>query len=136
MTLIKVKNYQALDMPSLVRAVLRFIYERPKMKAVEIDTMLESIHTWKKHLDYKLQIGFSEVDKENQIVLKQLLDWLDMDSRGEFESKKELVRRHHLDYRKLPAHRLPEAYTKKDFEVAEAMKKEYDESHKEQEGLV
>ena len=133
MTLIQIKNYKALDMPSLVRSVLKFIYERPKMKADEVTLMLDSIKIWTKHFNYKLQIGFSEIDEENQFVLHKLLTWLDMDSRGKFESRKELIRKHKIDYRKLAQHRLPEAYTKDDFVKAQAEKKVYDREHRQQE---
>ena len=135
MTLIKVKNYKTLDMPSLVRVVLKFIYERRNLKPVDIDMMIESFKVWKKHFDHRMNIGFSAEDIENQLVLKKLLEWLDMEARGEFEGKKLLVKRHKLDYRKLSLHRLPEAYTKKDFEVAKEIKKEYDDAHKEQEAV-
>ena len=135
MTLIKIKNYNVLAMSSLARSVLRFIYERRKITNQEIDIMLDSIKKWKKHFDYKLEIGFSQEDIENQECLKTLLEWLDMDAKGEFEGRKELCRRHKVDYRKLSLHRLPEAYTDKDFQVAKEIKKEYDEKNKEQEAV-
>lgn len=136
MTLIKVKKYHALDIKSLVRFVLKFIYEPKNMRNEEIDFMWESIKIWKNHFKYKIEIGLSQIDKEQQIVLLRLLQLLDDNFKGKLEGRKELVRKHKLDYRRLACHRLPEAYTHKELVQAAAMKKEYDKNNKEQEGLI
>lgn len=136
MTLIRVKNYKALDMYSLVRFVLRFIYERKKMHPAEIDFMWESVKSWQNHLDLKIaRDEMGAVDIEAQEVLLRLLELLDLDAKGQMEGRKSLCKKHNIDYRRLAFHRLPEAYTREDFKKAAAMKKEYDRAHPEQEGL-
>lgn len=136
MTLVKIKNYKALDMYSLVRFTLRFIYERRKMHPAEIDFMWESMKTWKNHFDLKVaEENMGAVDIENQIVLLRLLELLDMNERGELEGKKSLCKKHNIDYRRLSIHRLPEAYTQQDYAKAKAMKRDYDLANPEQEGL-
>ena len=138
MTLIKTKSYQVLDMPSLCRSVLKSIYEPQNMDTLERGVMEHSIMKWHKYLSDRLSAPKdhqSIVDQENMIVLEFLGTLIHQNESGQLEGRKEMITKHGIDYRKLPQHRLPEAYTKKDFVIAQAQKKEYDKDHKEQESV-
>lgn len=112
MTLIIVKNKQALDIPSLKVYVLKYIYERETMKPDQIRLMMESVTNWKDHLEYKRSIGMSAVDEENQIILEAIGMLLYKDQNGDLDERKEQFKRHGIDYKKF--HRLPGAVTNED----------------------
>lgn len=117
MTLIIVKNKNALDITSLKRYVLRSVYEPEKMSAQEMRLMQESIINWSQHLKLKREIGFSAVEEEVQIALEEMADLIKRNDNGELEKRKELFREKNIDWRKF--HRLPDAYNLEDFARAE-----------------
>lgn len=113
MVLTKVKNYKVLNLPGLIRVVLRIIYEPEKVPSVDYDVLEYSVKQWRKHLDLRKEIGYTAIDEENEINL-QCIGKLLLDNRnGVFDKRKEMFKEKGIDWRKF--HRLPEAYKPVDF---------------------
>ena len=89
--LIKIKNRQVADISSLIRLVLRFVYEKQTMRADEITLMEESIVGWNK-----------KIFKNSGIVyLLQRIGWmLKKNEEGKFDRRKMLFEKHKIDWRK------------------------------------
>lgn len=99
MPLVIVKEKSAASLQYLFRLVLKRIYDRQSMSDKERKLMEESFVNWHKCL---------RKTEEQEEVLKRLAWMIDRDDKGGFEKRKELFKKHKIDYRKF--HRLPEAY--------------------------
>ena len=114
MTLIITKLKDVLDMPSLYRAVLKFIFDEKNMSSSEIVMMKHSVIDWASHLRIKKECNeMSAVDKQNQYSLESMAKMLQDNELGLMDHKKAVYKEHKIDYRK--AFRLPEAYVPEDF---------------------
>ena len=116
MTLVIVKNKTALDLPSLLRLVLKTIYETSKITSQDEDTIMCSMIDWKNHLDFQRESGFGIIDEENQISLEYIGKLLKDNMDGRLDKRKELFIRHGIDYKKF--YRLPGSWKPEDFERA------------------
>lgn len=134
MTLIVVKNKKVLSIPALQRVVLKSIYQPKNLSYQDRTEMEHSIVTWKQSLDMKQKYKImNAIDEECLIQLQEICFLIRENEEGRLDGRKEMFLRNGIDYRKF--HKLEEAFEKKDFVVAAAMKKEYDEKNPEQEGL-
>ena len=102
--LIKVKNQETVSLPALVRLALKYVYERKSMSAAEERTMMEGIVAWNKH------VLITEREKE---LLMRIAWFLDKAKNGGFERRKELFKKHKIDYRKF--HRQPEVMPRRGY---------------------
>jgi hypothetical protein len=116
MTLIIIKNKEALEMTTLMRYALAYIFERESMTPDQIRSMQESIVNWQKHFEYKKELGLSAVEEELLVSLENTCWLLNKNEKGELEDRKELYRNHGIDYRKV--HNLPGAHKPVDFHNA------------------
>jgi hypothetical protein len=134
MTLIVMKNRKVLNLPALQRVVLKSIYIPKNLTSTEITEMENSIVFWKESLEIKKNSGMmNAIDEENLEALQQIAYLIRENQEGNLDKRKESFARHGIDYRKF--HGLQEAFTQEGFDRAAAMKKEYDKTHGEQEGL-
>ena len=122
MTLILVKNKTVLDLPSLLRLVLKKIYEPSKTTNQEHELIMQGIVGWKNHLDTARETGFGVVDEENQIALEYIGKILEDDAEGKLERRKELFIKHGIDYKKF--YRLPGSWLPEDFVKAQYFHKQ------------
>ena len=119
MELVKIKNKEALSLPHLWRVALKSIYDKKHLNFKEEKQMHESVILWTNHIELRRDMNGGEkffdgsVDAENELKLQLIGMELYRDSKGEFDKRKELFRKHKIDYMKF--YRLPEAYTNKDF---------------------
>ena len=118
MTLIIMNNEDLLDIPSLLRLALKKIYDKKHFTFNEDRQLQKTIIAWSDYLCNKKGTNvtglLSATDEESQMGLEIIGGLLQQDENGEFNGRKELFRRHNIDYRKF--HRLPEAYKAKDFQ--------------------
>ena len=122
MTLIKIKNKKVVNLTVLFRLALKSIYDKKNLTFHEESELHQSIVNWQNHLALQLDLvkaqGFTgfvdgSIDSENQMALEIIGSFLFQDSEGKLDERKELFKRHNIDYRKF--HRLPEAYKPEDF---------------------
>ena len=127
MTLIQVKKREVLDMPSLFRRALKYIYDRDSLTVAEVDQMMTSVNGWVDHIKLKLEstgdlakyvdsevkIELNPIDEENQFSLEIIGTLLEQDSKGEFDKRKVMFKEKGICYKKF--HRLPESFTALDF---------------------
>ncbi len=123
MTLIQIKNKDVLALPVLFRVALKSIYDKKHLTAKEQTEMEDSIIKWQNHLELRRDIGFTAVDEEHQMALEIIGSLLYEDSEGKLDRRKELFKRHNIDYRKF--HRLPEAYKPVDFQRGQEALKDH-----------
>lgn len=116
--LVKVVKKEALDIPSLWRAVLKFIYEPENMAISEIDRMQHSIVFWTEKISLDRDMGM--VNEEEAYALQRFGWYLKKNEEGAFEGRKRLFASFNppISYKKF--HRLPEAYKPEDFIRAQA----------------
>lgn len=141
--IIQLKTYEVADLPSLLRLVLRFIYEQDKMSAADVRLMQFSMIKWKRHLDdeiekynarFKLDGKHRTPDHEFLQDYLQRLGWLlKKDQDGKFDRRKELFKMHRIDWRKF--HRLPEAFMPEDFLRGQEVYREYAKKNPELEDM-
>ena len=72
MTLVVVKNKNVLSMPYLLRAALKYIYDRENMSIAEEKEMMQSIADWKNAID----VEADKMAKENEIIARSSLSIL------------------------------------------------------------
>lgn len=119
------KNFRIVDkkvltLPELMRAVLKHIYEPQNMSLNEIENMQRSVIAWSRKV------------KPNEIEVEAIerIGWmLQRDQEGLFDERKRLFKEKGIDYRKF--HRLPEAYSMKDFETGLRLVREWNEKNPE-----
>lgn len=92
--LIKVKNKEVADIPSLIRLTFRYVYEKDKMKAVEITLMEESIVSWMHN---------PLITDQQLYALQNIGKMLVKERSGGFKKRIDLFKKHKIDWRK--AHR-------------------------------
>ncbi len=121
MTLIIINNEDVLEMPQLLRLALKSIYEKKKLTFNEERQLHKTVIHWYQYLKNAKDISpnneLNAVDSEREMGLMIIASLLKQDELGEFDKRKELFKRHNIDYKKF--HRLPEAYTAKDFKEAQ-----------------
>lgn len=127
MTLIIMNTDDLLEMPLLLRLALKSIYDKKHLTFTEERQLHKSVIGWAKYLKDKKEtssIGvLGAVDEERQMGLEIIGGLLQQDENGEFDSRKELFRRHDINYKKF--HKLEEAFTKDDFLKGQAMLHEH-----------
>lgn len=123
--IINVKNKSVINLTALNRFVLRFIYEKHLMSIDEIRAMKDGLCAWAKKIELD-----RDLERLNEIEAEaiQKMGWmLQKEDEGFFENRKKLFRDKGIDWRKF--HRIPEAYTQRDFEIAKELaekdRKEY-----------
>lgn len=139
--LFQIKSHKVADLPWLMRLVLRSIYDRKTMPAADLNLMEYSMVQWTKKLKEEQEIHAEKLrhfkwspKANNAEVLDpphkfledylQRLGWLLVrDQDGKFDRRKELFKKHNIDYRKF--HKLPEALTLEDIEKAQMAYREY-----------
>ena len=99
MTLILVKNKKAADLPSLTRLAIRYVYDKKRMRAVEVALMRDSIISWSQKVD---------ISEEEQILLEKIATFLKKDELGQFDRRKELFKKKGINWGKF--HKVPEIY--------------------------
>ena len=121
MTLIIMNNEDVLEIPQLLRLALKSIYEKKRFTFNEERQLHKSIIHWADTFKLKKELSpigeLNAVDDEGQMGLEIIAGLIQQDANGEFEARKELFRRHNIDYKKF--HRLPESYRPEDFKRAQ-----------------
>jgi len=117
MTLIIMNTDELLEMPVLLRLALKSIYDKKHLTFTEERQLHKSVISWAKYLKDKKETAavgmLGAVDEERQMGLEIIGGLLQQDNNGEFEARKELFRRHNINYKKF--HKLQEAFTPEDF---------------------
>lgn len=89
--LIKIKDRKVADIPSLIRLVLRYVYEKKTMRADEINLMEKSIAGWSK----------KALITEPELYLLQRMGWmLKKNQEGKFDRRKMLFEKHKINWRR------------------------------------
>lgn len=89
--LIKIKNREVADIPSLIRLVLRYVYEKKTMRTDEIALMEDSIVGWSK----------KALMTEAERYCLQRMGWmLKRNEEGRFSRRKYLFAKFKIDWRK------------------------------------
>ena len=121
MTLILINKDDILEMPQLLRLALKSIYEKKRFTFNEERQLHKTVLHWYDYLKNAKEISpinkLNAVDEECEMGLMIIASLLKQDELGEFDQRKDLFKRHNIDYKKF--HRLPEAYTAKDFKEAQ-----------------
>lgn len=91
MTLIRVRNQQVIPIPRLIRVVVRYVYEKDKMRLDEIHAMQDSIVGWANKVD---------LSEEERFLVIRMGDMLKKDEMGEFDNRKKLFKEHGIDWKK------------------------------------
>jgi len=101
--LIKVKKYQVMTLPGLMRLVLRKVYEPWSLSSDDIDKLEYNVVQWSKKA--------VKTPWEEETIMG--ISWmLVKDEEGRFDKRKKQFKDLGIDWRKF--HRLPEAFTVKD----------------------
>lgn len=106
------------DLPSLLRLALRHIYEPGKMSLSETKLMEQSVVAWSR------KTSITEVEKES---IERIGWMLAKNEEGLFDQRKELFKEKGIDWRKF--HRLPEAYTPRDFILGQQALQKWNEEN-------
>ena len=120
MPIIIVKNKEVLDLNSLHIAVLRFVWEKEKMTASEVDQMQHSIVRYKEHCDLT---GNPDI----LFVIQSLAKILQQAEEGKFEARKAVYKEHGIDWKKV--YRLPGAHNIRDLMRARQEYERYKRTH-------
>jgi len=91
MTLIKVTNKFVAPLHILARLALQYVYNKKAMKPDKIDLLMKSIPAWTK------KIGLTESEQED---LQRIGKFLYDDKQGKFEARKELFKKHKINWAK------------------------------------
>jgi len=91
MTLIKVTNKFVAPLHILARLSLQYVYDKKAMKGDKVDLMMKSITAWTK------KIGLTESEQED---LEKIGKFLYDDSQGKFDARKELFKKHKINWAK------------------------------------
>lgn len=118
MTLILIKNKNAAALPYLFRLVLRYIYEKDKMRLEEIHLMQESMINWANKYD---------LDEDEQYIIERLAMMLKKEEEGKYEKRKKLFQEKGISWQRF--HKLPEAYDLKTLIKAQQDVKEYERTN-------
>lgn len=135
--LVKVNTNDLMPLPTLFRLVLKCIYEKDKVTIDEVTKMEASIVKWSEYINSEKQkildkYGIQANDfqplgtkgtplDEQEFALSGYAWLLREDESGNLEARKEMFKRHNIDYRKF--YSLPESFNESDFEKAqEALK--------------
>jgi hypothetical protein len=124
----------AMDMNSLIRRVLTFIFEPNILSVDEIVEMRKSLLAWSQKI--KLDREMERVVEEEEFHLTRLSQLLQMDMAGEFDDRKKIIKMYGVNWRKTYREIFPESVNPKEMVKAQEMKEEYDKKHAQQEGLV
>jgi hypothetical protein len=97
---------EALDLNTLSRTALQYIYEPEKMSASEIRMMEQSVVNWKQKID--LDHDLMRVNEQEEYLLQRIGYILKRNEEGGFNERKAFFKQHNINWRKY--HRFPEAY--------------------------
>jgi len=123
---------KSINVYTLLRMVQTMVYRPESMKLVEFDIIHRSISQLKKGFAWARQenISMGAVEQEAENVLMEIEDLILQDSSGELDLRRELFRKHGIDYRKF-CH-WPEVYKPEDFIRAQEELKKTMESNPEE----
>ena len=98
MGLIIIKNKEVLSLPFLRAAILKFVFDEEHMTLAEIEQMKNSMVHWYEHLEFCKETGKEHEDLEHR--LKLFGAFLKDNENGNLNERKELFKRHGIDYKK------------------------------------
>jgi len=132
--ILTINKKDALDLNSLVRRVLTFIFEPHILKFDEIIEMQNSLKNWSEKI--KLDRIMERSIDEEEYHITRMYQLLKMDEEGEFDDRKKIIKEYGVNWKKQYREVFPESVSLQDIVKANEMKEIYDREHPEQEGLV
>jgi thioester reductase-like protein len=103
--IVGVRNKTVLNIKALHYEVIKFVFEKDKMKLVDIKFMMDSLVTWANHAKHT---NDDDILYMVQMLSKILVD----DESGKYDKRKRTYKEHGIDYRK--AYEFPGSVTPAD----------------------